>query len=45
MNEEALINLIWTAMWLVFIAILCCIFKSWNVLWLLIIWAIGIMSD
>ena len=34
-------DLIWTAMWLVFITVLCLIFDSGTPLWLLILWLMG----
>lgn len=35
-------NLIWTLYWFVFITILAFIFQNANVLWLLILWIIGL---
>lgn len=42
MKSEDIYNLIWTAMWLIFIAILCLIFKSLGPLWMLLVWLLGI---
>lgn len=36
-------KLLWTAVWLVFIAFLCFIFSSGMPLWLFLLWFIGVM--
>ena len=42
MSKENQFNLIWTLIFFIFVTILAFIFQNANVLWLLILWIIGL---